>query len=274
MKKYVVLDKKVGQTPLQCIDLYKKKHPELINIPMTYAGRLDPLASGKLLILIGEECKHKEQYLHLDKQYTFQVLFGVSSDTGDIMGRLHLLKQLPKSITKKNLDIAVKTLTGEIELPYPHFSSKTVQGKPLHTWALEGKINEIEIPKKKSIIYNLRCTNIIERNRSDVYSYAVNKIKTIPKVTELRKAIGNDFRRKDILSDWDTFLQKGQADDTFSLATFVCTASSGTYMRTLAEVIAKELQTYGLAYSIHRTKIGIFKRLPFINGIWLKAYTK
>ena len=57
MKRFVVLEKKVGETPLACLLSYKKAHPELGGIPASYAGRLDPMASGKLLILLGEECK-------------------------------------------------------------------------------------------------------------------------------------------------------------------------------------------------------------------------
>jgi tRNA pseudouridine(55) synthase len=272
MQKYVVLNKKVGQTPLQCIDLYKEQHPELADVPMTYAGRLDPLASGKLLILIGDECKKKEHYLHLDKQYTFQVLFGVQSDTADIMGRLTYDQAIPFEITKKQLSVTTKTLIGPVELPYPHFSSKTVQGKPLHTWAAEGRIDEIKIPTKHSTIYNLRCTALETSPRQEIFTRALSRINSIPPVTELRKALGNDFRREDVRKDWGEFLKTKSPNDVFFIATFSCTASSGTYMRTLAEVIAKQMNTNGLAFSIHRTKIGTFKRLPFIEGIWKKKY--
>ena len=44
------------------------------------------MASGKLLILIGDECKNQKKYFGLDKEYEFEVLFGVESDTGDVLG--------------------------------------------------------------------------------------------------------------------------------------------------------------------------------------------
>jgi len=43
-------------------------------------------------------------------------------------------------------------------------------------------------------------------------------------------------------------------------------------MRSLAEVIAAHLDTTGLAYAIHRTKIGTYRKVPIINGIWTKQY--
>lgn len=270
MKKYVVLNKKVGQTPLQCSDRYKENHSELEGVKTTYAGRLDPMASGKLLVLLGQECKKKEQYLSLDKEYEFEVLFGVHSDTGDVLGRLN--EGNSTAISAADCRAVAQSITGEIKLPYPHFSSKTVRGKPLHTWALEDRLDEINIPTKKSIIHSLKCTEIYPQTRTEVHRYATNKIETIPPVTELKKSIGNDFRREDVRKDWHQFLGSGSPDDNFHIAKFTCIATSGTYMRTLSEVIAKELDACGLAYSIHRTKIGTYKKLPLLGGIWSKKF--
>ena len=55
---------------------------------MTYAGRLDPMASGVLLVLAGEETKNKDKYLGLDKEYDFEILFGFATDTYDILGKV------------------------------------------------------------------------------------------------------------------------------------------------------------------------------------------
>ena len=69
MKKVIILNKNGWETPLQCLEFFRLKYKEYKNIPMTYAGRLDPMASGVLVILVGEECKKKEKYLKLDKEY-------------------------------------------------------------------------------------------------------------------------------------------------------------------------------------------------------------
>ena len=85
---YVILDKSVGQTPLACLEEWRRAAGVAVSVPLTYAGRLDPMASGKLLILIGEECKQKDSYLNLDKVYNFSALLGIESDTHDVLGRL------------------------------------------------------------------------------------------------------------------------------------------------------------------------------------------
>lgn len=271
LPKYVLLDKAVGQTPLACTELWRADKPELAGVPLAYAGRLDPMASGKLLVLIGDECKVQEKYHGLDKQYEFSVLFGVSSDTADVLGRLQFADTIPTP-TLAQLQTICKKLEGEVELPYPHFSSKTVKGKPLHVWTLEGRLNEIELPTKVSTIFKLQPTKLETKTRAKIYTEASAKIETIPLVTDESKALGNDFRRVDVRADWKRFVETGNSTDNFTIATFTCTASSGTYMRTLAEVIAKQLNTTALAYHIHRTKIGHFQSLPFGFGFWKSEF--
>ena len=90
-------------------------------------------------------------------------------------------------------------------------------------------------------------------------------------MTDERKAIGNDFRRPEIRKAWQEFKEK-YSDDAFTITKFSCACASGTYMRTLAEEIAKELGVYGLAFSIHRTQIGNYQPLPFGFGVWLQKF--
>jgi len=263
MKKYVTIEKEVGETPLAALEKYRAVHEELTNVPMAYAGRLDPMASGRLLVLIGEECKKQKTYHELDKVYDFSVLFDVSSDTGDVLGRLSY--RSPSNI--QNLEKVIKTFKGDVTFPYPHFSSKTVQGKPLHVWTLEGKIGEIEIPTYTANIRSLTCTGTETKTGREIAEEALQKIETIPPVTEASKALGRDFRRDDVRSDWKVFKEM-HAADTYTIAHFTCVCSSGAYMRTLSEEIAKKVGTEGLAYAIHRTKIGNYIGL----GLWSKTY--
>lgn len=86
---YVLLHKAVGQTPLEVLELWRQTKPELKNTPLAYAGRLDPMAEGVLLVLIGDECKKQTEYHHLDKEYEFEVLFGLASDSGDVLGLIN-----------------------------------------------------------------------------------------------------------------------------------------------------------------------------------------
>jgi len=274
---YVILDKSVGQTPLACLEEWRRAAGVAVSVPLTYAGRLDPMASGKLLILIGEECKQKDSYLNLDKVYNFSALLGIESDTHDVLGRLRWEeggmrtggngrgagltssnpRPAPTTLSAALTDITQK-LTGKITLPYPHFSSKTVAGKPLHQWSLEGRLHEINIPSKTSTIYQLTLTDITTDTRANFTTKALTKINTIPPVTTASKQLGDDFRRTDIRADWEKFGDDNTLPTHYTIACFQCVCSSGTYMRTLARMIGQQLSpaTPALAWSIHRTALG------------------
>lgn len=271
MQRYVLLEKAVGETPLQCAEAWRVTRPEVADMPLAYAGRLDPMASGSLLVLIGDECKVQAKYHNLDKAYSFDVLLGISSDSGDVLGLVTENNQRATTL-RTYFDVA-KSFVGPITLPYPAYSARTVHGKPLHEWASEGRLHEITIPHKTSRVYKLSHTKTRRVSRADLYREATAKIASLPTVTDPRKAIGNDFRRKDVYESWDTIVKTGTPSDEFTIASFNCIASSGTYMRTLAEEIAKKLGTTGLAFKIHRTTIGIYQPLLGNLGFWSKRYT-
>lgn len=269
MSPYIVLDKQVGETPLSCAEAWREKHPEYQGVPLAYAGRLDPMASGKLLVLIGEECKRQTEYHGLDKAYEFSVLFGITSDTLDVLGRLTPREAVP-TINPDTLETVLPSFFGDIELPYPHFSAKTVQGKPLHVWTLENRLHEITLPTITTTIHTLTLDAIETVSRAKLVAEALEKVNSIPEVTDQRKALGNDFRRVDVRRDWNEIRNNDSLPTEYSIARFTCIASSGTYMRTLASEIAKKLGTIGLAFRIHRTHIGTYDN---ITRTWSKEYS-
>lgn len=266
--RYVTVEKEIGETPLIATKRLRVERNIPDDVPLAYAGRLDPMASGKLLILIGDECKVQEKYHALDKEYTVEVLIGVSSDSGDVLGLLSPC--LPKILIDKEVKQVLRENIGRISLPYPHFSAKTVRGKPLHIWTLENRLNEIEIPTKISRIYALTFTGLRTIHKEDILAYVRAKIETIPKVIDPQKALGADFRRNDVRASWNEF-EKNETE-TYQILSFSCIASSGTYMRSLGAKIAEDLGTCGLAYSIHRIKIGRYLAFSNRHGFWWKQF--
>jgi len=53
-KEILNLYKNMGETPLECLERFKVENPKWQGVPMTYAGRLDPMAKGLLLVLAGD----------------------------------------------------------------------------------------------------------------------------------------------------------------------------------------------------------------------------
>lgn len=263
-KKYAVIEKRVGETPLAAIEAFRTREHIAREVPLAYAGRLDPLASGALLVLIGDECKRQSSYHALDKEYEFEVLLSYASDTGDVLGiATHTPPHTP---TEKEIKNVLASLIGTHQLPYPHYSSKTVHGKPLFLWTLEGRLNEIEIPTVATTIHKLDLLSVETYTKEKLQRIIEEKISSIPEVTDENKKLGADFRRADIRARWKEIFASVPRDEHAIVLRIRCISGSGAYMRTLAGIIGEKLGSSGLALSIHRTKIGRFKPIPFFPG--------
>ena len=260
--------KTLGKTPLQALENYRNEHNLPTDLKMAYAGRLDPMAEGRLLLLSGETCKERDTYLHLDKEYEFEILLGFASDTYDILGILEKAEDYQFSeFNSIQIDQVLDRYRGNVSLPYPLFSSKTVKGKPLFLWALEGRADTITIPVRQSTIYKLDYLESHSLSSQEIYSTVCERIEKVDRVVEDSKKLGNDFRREEVLGSWVKSTTDTKA--YYQIIKLRCIASSGTYMRTLASVIAQDLGSIGLAWSIKRTTIGVYD--PYSKQ-WNKVY--
>lgn len=272
-KGTITFKKEVGETPLEVLENFKKENLKYKDTKFAYAGRLDPMAEGRLLVLVGDTCKERDKYLNLDKEYEFEILLGFKSDTKDLLGLAELNPWHTTWVGSRWFNNQLKSYIGKIELEYPVFSSRTVKNKPLFLWALENRLNEIEIPKKKSEIYNLKLISQKKISSRYLNKLIIDKINLPTKVEEESKELGKNFRRGEIVPLWNKLFSEKNEDEKFLVLKIRAVVSSGTYMRTLAEKIADEiLEDYGVAYSIKRTKIGIYKRIFSKIGFWKKTY--
>jgi len=261
------INKKIGETPLEALERVRIRKGIGKDIPMTYAGRLDPLAEGKLIILVGDECKKKEEYLGLDKEYVFEVLFGFSTDTYDTLGKIiysiiltnYRIDNGENELVKK-IKQNLKFFKGKIIQKYPMYSSKTVDGKPLFAYAREG--SEVDVPEREIQIYDLRFEGIKSITSKKLLQDITERIKKLGPAnkagTNSRQegSVKKDFRQGEILEKWKEELD--QNEQKFFIAKFKIKCSSGTYVRTIANDLGQKLDIPALAYSIKRTRIGEF----------------
>lgn len=248
-----------GLTPLETIRLLRKKFPEYENETIGFAGRLDPLAHGVLLLMVGEETtKEKDTFLNLPKEYEFEVVFGTATDTYDALGivspkvKSHkVLKQGLEYFLLSDLMTFIHSKLGKQIQTYPPYSSKTVHGKPLYKWARENKLSEIEIPKREIEIYDFK---LIKTKTIDAEKLKKEIVKQI-------ESVSGDFRQEEIKKTWNIFFTVNCEPKTinqFTTAKFSITCSSGTYVRSLVNELGEKLGTGAIALEILRTKIGSY----------------
>ena len=67
--------KHVGQTPLEVIEaLRETKKWTKKDVKLSYAGRLDPMAHGLMIVLKDEECYNQHKWHNMNKTYEFKLL--------------------------------------------------------------------------------------------------------------------------------------------------------------------------------------------------------
>lgn len=241
-----ILYKKLGETPLECLLRYKKDNPVYRGVAMSYAGRLDPMAEGVLLIISGENLNTKDDFLSLPKTYEFEVLWEFKTDTDDILGSLS-----PDEVsifpTVDHIQKYVATSVGKFEQSYPQFSSQPVNGKPLIQWAREGKINEIEIPKHEVEIFEAEYLSRNFIKGKDLMDVILQRICLVT----------GDFRQNEIIEKWKKALN-GKEDKEFALDKIKMSVSGGFYVRQFVSDLSKEMGVQATTYHILRTKVGDF----------------
>jgi len=245
-KSVVSVIKPIGWTPFRTVLEFKKANHAYMYDTISYAGRLDPMAEGVLLLLIGEENKNRKLYEGLKKEYIAEIIFGITTDTYDVMGIID--SDSLKSPNKKKVEAEVASLVGKNLHKYPPYSSKTVGGRPLYWWAREGKLSEIKLPEKKIEIFSSQLMEIKNIKVEEVGEMAIEMIE---------KANG-DFRQEKIIKLWKELLVKGKNKKVMMIKVKI-DCSSGTYVRRIASDLGEKLLCGALCTSIKRVRVGEYE---------------
>ncbi len=107
-----------------------------------HAGTLDPLASGVLVIGIGQATRLVEYVQRMPKTYRAEFLLGRTSTTEDVEGEITLLDDAPRP-TLDELARAAGSLVGTIEQRPPAFSALKVEGRRAYALARAGQSVEL-----------------------------------------------------------------------------------------------------------------------------------
>ncbi len=235
--KFLRIYKNLGETPLEALERVRFANPKYADLPMTYAGRLDPMAEGELLILIGEECKNKEKYLNMEKEYEFEMLFGFKTDTYDLLG-LSSSFDSDKNSVLENLEKELVNSVGKRAQKYPPYSSKTLGGVPLFQKTKNGEV--FDLPERQIEIYKIDFLGFREISGGELLEEIKRRINLVK----------GDFRQEKITNAWQKNLENKQNEIfTIGKARIVC--SSGTYVRS----VVHELSLPATTFSIKRVRV-------------------
>jgi tRNA pseudouridine55 synthase len=247
MENQIIVYKPVGLTPLAAINKFRQLYPAYKNEILSFAGRLDPMAEGVLILLVGRENKNRAKYLSFDKEYVFEIVFGFATDTFDAMGLVTRTSCPPDNLELRLSNLLSESI-GETMQRFPPYSSKPVQGKPLFDWARSGLLSAIEIPSKLRIIYAMELLELKTIDKTDLFISIQSRLDSVE----------GDFRQAEIIARWEQIL-KNNHQTSFPKALIKITVSTGTYVRAIAEDLGLKLEAAAFALSIKRTRVGPFR---------------
>lgn len=103
-----------------------------------HAGTLDPMASGLVIVAVGDDTKKLSTFLKLDKSYEAVIQLGVRTDTGDITGTILETKEVPNK-SYDDINRVLLGVVGTLDLHVPQYSAISVDGQRLYKKARRGE---------------------------------------------------------------------------------------------------------------------------------------
>ena len=148
MHGYILINKEKDMTSRDVINIASKVFKTK---KVGHTGTLDPLATGVLVICVGQATKLVEVVTSNSKEYIATICLGLDTDTLDITGKV--LKEENCVVSKDEIVKVLNNFKKTYNQEVPAYSAVKVKGKKCYEYARAGI--EVELPKKEVTIYNI-----------------------------------------------------------------------------------------------------------------------
>lgn len=246
MNALILAYKKRTETMAFCMGQIRHTLSIPDDVPMTYAGRLDPMAEGLVVFLCGSMRYKKDHFLKLSKTYSVEFILGIETDTYDVLGLVQQVSN-PSHYTNSELEHVIQSFQpiGSFDQSFPPFSSRKVFGKPLFHHALDG--ND-QIPKQSH--------NVTIVSYSPVHQQSIHRDQLLNSIIDDVQKVSGVFRQEQIVVSWKDIQEKLPPELTVYSLDIEC--SSGFYVRQWVYDVGAFLGNNAVTFSIIRGTIGIF----------------
>lgn len=156
----ILVDKPRGITSF---DVIRRLRKTLGVRKMGHGGTLDPLATGLMIIGVGEGTKKLAQLIKLPKEYIAEVRVGEKRSTGDLEGEI-LEEQDVAHLDENVVREILEGMLGTLALPVSPYSAIKKDGVPLYRYARKAeKTGEVvEVPIRTMQVFESELLSVQE----------------------------------------------------------------------------------------------------------------
>ncbi len=191
-------------------DVVNKVSKYLHTKKIGHTGTLDPLATGVLVLCIGNCSKLAELITATKKTYIAEVMLGMETDTLDNTGTI--LKEETVNLKKEQIESVLNSFLGTYNQQVPAYSAVKKNGKKLYEYAREGIV--VDLPSRSVTIEQIELVTgpILENGKTKFTFKATvskgtyirslirdiaNQLGTVGVMTNLRRVMQGEFTLHD-----------------------------------------------------------------------------
>ena len=156
MNGIVIVDKPAGCTSHDVVQRVRKA---LRQRSVGHAGTLDPLATGVLVVAVGEGTKLVSHLQSDDKRYEVTIALGAETDSLDADGEVTETGDVPP-LDVAAVEQALQPFIGRHPQEAPKLSAIKVGGTPLHRRIRRGE--DVEAPVREVELYEAKVDEVTE----------------------------------------------------------------------------------------------------------------
>jgi tRNA pseudouridine55 synthase len=191
MPDIFLIDKPIGISSFGVIrELRKIFRDNKYQVPkMGYAGTLDPLASGLMLVGLDKGTKKLTMLTQCDKEYVTEICLGIGTTTQDREGNVVNTKSVKVPFAFDYIQQTLSEMEGELCLPVSGFSAIKKDGIPMYRRARQAIATGEEVPmiaQRQMYVYEAELLNVSAEIRSEILVQIISVRFLVKKGTYIR----------------------------------------------------------------------------------------
>ena len=259
----VVVDKPFRWTSADVIRKVKFaaiRHFGKRNLKVGHAGTLDPLATGVLLVCIGNACKRAQEFQDHDKEYLAGICFGATTPSYDREKEVDRLYST-EGISRESVAAMLPSFLGEQDQVAPLFSAKMVDGVRSYELARKMYREGAALDEAAAELLNIGHISI---NEIELVSWGV---------TEEADGVSGGS----VADGASSRINVAAIPEELPYAIIRIACSKGTYIRSIARDAGERMGSGAFLISLCRSRSGSFNvkdaislaEIPFLsNSNW------